>query len=305
MILNKTENLFLMKNCYLALIVAFLLSNVTFAQINPDEVTIIKTEVADSIFMLEGRGGNIMIAMTSKELFMVDSQFAPLSDKLKETIATISNMPITYLINTHHHGDHTGGNENFNADETTIVAQANVLKRLTESGKATGFLPEITLEEKLKLNVPEDPDIMIVHVHNAHTDGDSFVYFTDKNVVHMGDVFFKDRYPFIDLNSGGSIDGYIAAQQLILQTINEDTQIIPGHGKLAHMDDLKASIRMLKDLRNAISLAISKGQTKDQVVASSSITQRYEDLGYGDGFINSKRIKTTIYDSLKNPNTDQ
>lgn len=146
---------------------------------------------------------------------------------------------------------------------------------------------------------------MVIHVHNAHTDGDSFVYFMDKNVVHMGDVFFNGKYPFIDLNSGGSIDGYIAAQQLILKTINEDTKIIPGHGKLGTVDDLKSSINMLKDLRNAISLSMSRNQTKDQVVANTKITERYDDLNYGDGFINSERIKATIYDSLENPNTDK
>ena len=294
-----------MKNNYFLLILTGLLSIAATAQIDPSTVTIETTKVTEDVYMLEGRGGNIMIVVSEDETLMVDSQFAPLSDKLKEAIAAISANDITYLVNTHHHGDHTGGNENFNSEETTVVAQANVLKRLKEANKATGYLPEITLDEEIKLKMPNDPNIMVVHVHNAHTDGDSFIYFTDKNVVHMGDVFFKDKYPFIDLNSGGSIDGYIAAQQMILETINEDTQIIPGHGKLSNVQDLKNSINMLKDLRAAISLAMSRNQTKEQVVADAEITKRYDDLGYGDGFVNSERIKATIYDSLKNPNTDK
>jgi len=287
------------------LLVAVCGISIATAQIDPATVTITKTEVVEDVYMLEGRGGNIMIAVADDETLMVDSQFAPLSDKLKEAIASISTNPISYLINTHHHGDHTGGNENFNTGETTVIAQANVLKRLKESNKATGYLPELTLDEEIKLKLSNEKNIMVIHVHNAHTDGDSFVYFMDKNVVHMGDVFFNGKYPFIDLNSGGSIDGYIAAQQLILKTINEDTKIIPGHGKLGTVDDLKSSINMLKDLRNAISLAMSRNQTKDQVVANTKITERYDDLNYGDGFINSERIKATIYDSLENPNTDK
>ncbi|SCY14200.1 Glyoxylase, beta-lactamase superfamily II [Nonlabens sp. Hel1_33_55] len=294
-----------MKNNYFLLILAGLLSMAATAQMDPATVTIMTTEVTDDVYMLEGRGGNIMIVVSEDKTLMVDSQFAPLSDKIKQTIDSISSNDITYLVNTHHHGDHTGGNENFNSEETTVVAQKNVLERLKSEDKATGYLPELTLDEQIKLKMPNDPNIMVVHVHNAHTDGDSFVYFVDKNVVHMGDVFFKDKYPYIDLNSGGSINGYIAAQQLILKTINEDTHIIPGHGKLATVQDLKNSINMLKDLRDAISLAMSRDQTKEEILANATITKRYDELNYGDGFVNSERIKQTIYNSLKNPNTDK
>ncbi|KQC33205.1 metallo-beta-lactamase [Nonlabens sp. YIK11] len=293
-----------MKSIYFFTVLAALsFSNIT-AQIDPTTVTIKTTEVVDDVYMLEGRGGNIMIVVSDDETLMVDSQFAPLSEKIKATIDSISSNDITYLVNTHHHGDHTGGNENFNSKETTVIAQANVLKRLKEADKAVGYLPEITLDENIKLEMPDDKNIMVVHVHNAHTDGDSFIYFVDKNVVHMGDVFFKDKYPFIDLNSGGSIDGYIAAQQLILQTINEDTHIIPGHGELSKVQDLKNSINMLKDFRKAIQLAMSLNHTREQIMTNTEITKRYDDLGYGDGFINSERMKAIIYDSLKYPNTD-
>ncbi len=293
-----------MKFIYSSLLLITLGSSFSYAQMDSSTVTINTIKVTDNIYMLEGRGGNIMIAVSDDETLMVDSQFAPLSDKIKEAIAAISPNPVTYLINTHHHGDHTGGNENFNSDETTIIAQKNVLDRLTAENKATGYLPEITLDEEIKLSLPEDENVMVIHVHNAHTDGDSFVYFVDKNVVHMGDVFFNGGYPFIDLNSGGSIQGYITAQERVLSTINEDTQIIPGHGKLGTVEDLKASVNMLKDVRAAIQLAMNRDRSKEDIVADGSITKRYDDLGYGTGFINSERIRATIYDSLLQPNTD-
>ena len=293
-----------MKFIYSSLLLITLGSSFSYAQMDSSTVTINTIKVTDNIYMLEGRGGNIMIAVSDDETLMVDSQFAPLSDKIKEAIAAISPNPVTYLINTHHHGDHTGGNENFNSDETTIIAQKNVLDRLTAENKATGYLPEITLDEEIKLSLPEDENVMVIHVHNAHTDGDSFVYFVDKNVVHMGDVFFNGGYPFIDLNSGGSIQGYITAQERVLNTINEDTQIIPGHGKLGTVEDLKASVNMLKDVRAAIQLAMNRDRSKEDIVADGSITKRYDDLGYGKGFINSERIRATIYDSLLQPNTD-
>jgi len=294
-----------MKFTYCSLLLIALGFSFSNAQIDPSTVSITTTEVVENVYLLEGRGGNIMIAVSDDETLMVDSQFAPLSHKIKTAITAISSNPITYLVNTHHHGDHTGGNENFNSEETTVIAQKNVLKRLTDENKAAGYLPEITLDEEIKLRMPQDDNIMVIHVHNAHTDGDSFIYFTDKNVAHLGDVFFNGSYPFIDLNSGGSIQGYIAAQELILQTINEDTKIIPGHGKLATTEDLKSSINMLKDLRASIQLAMNRNATKEQILANGDITKKYDELGYGDGFINSERIRATIYDSLLNPNTDQ
>ncbi len=274
------------------------------AQIDPSTVTIKTIKVVEDVYMLEGRGGNIMIAVYKDDILMVDSQFAPLSDKIKESITTISDKPIKYLVNTHHHGDHTGGNENFNNDNTTVIAQSNVLRRLQEDNKPIGYLPEITLDKKLNLQLEESNEAMIIHVHEAHTDGDSFVYLVDKNVAHLGDVFFNGAYPFIDLNSGGSINGYITAQQLILDTINEDTILIPGHGKIATIDDLRDHLNMLLHLRSTISLQMSKKQSKEQIVADAGTTAYYDKLGYGDGFISSERIKATIYESLKTSITD-
>ena len=269
----------------------------TSAQNRFDKVEIKTHEVTDNVYMLEGAGGNILIQVLEKEVVMIDSQFAPLSDKLMTAIKKITEKPISFLINTHHHGDHTGGNENFNSDQVTVIAHENVLKRLQASDKNEGFLPEKTIEEKFEL-VVDDHNNMIIHVHNAHTDGDSFVYLLNSNVVHMGDVMFNGGYPFIDLKSGGSITGYIAAQKQVLTTINKGTKVVPGHGPLGDYQDVERSIAMLDDLRTQISEAIASGKSREEVEKDTTITEKYEKAGYGNGFINSKKIKTTIYDSL-------
>lgn len=269
----------------------------TSAQNRFDKVEIKTHEVTDNVYMLEGAGGNILIQVLEKEVVMIDSQFAPLSDKLMTAIKKITEKPISFLINTHHHGDHTGGNENFNSDQVTVIAHENVLKRLQASDKNEGFLPEKTIEEKFEL-VLDDHNNMIIHVHNAHTDGDSFVYLLNSNVVHMGDVMFNGGYPFIDLKSGGSITGYIAAQKQILTTINKGTKVVPGHGPLGDYQDVERSIAMLDDLRTQISEAIASGKSREEVEKDTTITEKYEKAGYGNGFINSEKIRTTIYDSL-------
>ncbi|WP_405369489.1 MBL fold metallo-hydrolase [Nonlabens sp. Asnod2-A12] len=269
----------------------------TSAQNRFDKVEIKTHEVTDNVYMLEGAGGNILIQVLEKEVVMIDSQFAPLSDKLMTAIKKITEKPISFLINTHHHGDHTGGNENFNSDQVTVIAHENVLKRLEASDKNEGFLPEKTIEEEYEL-VLDDHNNMIIHVHNAHTDGDSFVYLLNNNVVHMGDVMFNGGYPFIDLKSGGSITGYIAAQKQVLTTINKDTKVVPGHGPLGDYQDVERSIAMLDDLRTQISEAIASGKSREEVEKDATITEKYEKAGYGNGFINSEKIRTTIYDSL-------
>ncbi|WP_405350080.1 MBL fold metallo-hydrolase [Nonlabens sp. Asnod3-H03] len=261
------------------------------------KVQITSTEVSENTFMLTGAGGNIMIAIDKEKVVMIDDQFAPLSDKIKDAIKGITEYPITYLINTHHHGDHTGGNGNFNSKETTIVAHVNVKKRLIAEGKEENFIPEMTLEEELELQLPTQT-CLLIHVHNAHTDGDTFIFFVQENVVHMGDVFFNAKYPYIDLKSGGSIDGYIAAQERVLSTINEETKIIPGHGTLASYEDLRDNIEMLVDIKENIASKIKKGVSKEDIIADTTITAAYDAKAYGDGFIDAERFRTTVYESI-------
>jgi glyoxylase-like metal-dependent hydrolase (beta-lactamase superfamily II) len=272
-------------------------SLVSPAQNRLDNLEIITHDVTQNVYMLEGSGGNILIQVGESEVVMIDSQYAALSDKIKKEIARITDKPLTYLINTHCHGDHTGGNENFNTDKVTLIAHANVLNRLTENGKNENFLPEKVIEEEFELSLVDENDL-IIHVHHAHTDGDSFIYLTKNNVVHMGDVFFNGRYPFIDLDSGGSISGYITAQKRVLNTINEETKIVPGHGALASYNDLATYIPMLVDLKAQIQKEISDGKNRKEVAKNNSITKKYDALGFGDGFVSSERIRTTIYDSL-------
>lgn len=261
------------------------------------KVKIESTEVSENTFMLTGSGGNIMIALDDDRVVMIDSQFAPLSEKIKEAISEITDLPISYLINTHHHGDHTGGNGNFNNEETVIISHVNAQKRLLDSDKSKDFIPEMTLEEELELELPNQT-CLLIHVHEAHTDGDTFIYFIEENVVHMGDVFFNARYPYIDLKSGGSIEGYITAQERVLETINEKTKIIPGHGTLASYEDLINNVKMLKDITERVKEQINKGTSKKDIIAMESITNVYDKKGYGDGFIKAARFRTTIYESL-------
>lgn len=282
---------------YLFAIVLSLTSFLSTAQDRFEDVEITTTQLTDRVFMLQGAGGNILIQLSEDQVVMIDSQFAPLSDKIKEAISTITDLPITFLINTHHHGDHTGGNENFNNEKATVIAHKNVFVRLEKEGKKEGFLPEKVIEENFELSLPDDNNL-IIHVHNAHTDGDSFVYLTESNVVHMGDVFFNGRYPYIDIESGGSITGYINAQAKVLSTINEETKIVPGHGALGTYEDLTNYIPMLEDLKNQIEKALSDGKSREEVKKDERITKAYDKDGFGKGFINSEKIRTTIYDSL-------
>ncbi|PKV49454.1 glyoxylase-like metal-dependent hydrolase (beta-lactamase superfamily II) [Aquimarina sp. MAR_2010_214] len=266
------------------------------------EVKIIIDSLSDNIYMLTGQGGNIGIFKNEKGLFIIDDQFARLSDKILTNLTTISNQPVTMVINTHYHGDHTGGNENMANKGATIFAQKNVRSRMKKKQKEKGniipsSLPVITFNEGLQLYF-KDEKIKAFHVHNAHTDGDALIYFTNGNVLHMGDTFFNGRYPYIDLKSGGSIEGYIKASEKALFIANDDTKIIPGHGKLAMKKDLEAFLKMLKEITSGIQKEIEAGKSEEDITKDTSLTATYDVKGYGDGFINSERMRKTIYTSL-------
>ena len=175
------------------------------------EVTITTTQLTDHLYMLEGRGGNIGLSIGADGVLMIDSQFAPLTPKILESIKKISDKPIMYLANTHHHGDHTGGNENIARLKTPIIAHDKVYERIKNNPKQTdNALPVITFNNTLSLYINGEK-VLIFHVDNAHTDGDALLYFTESNVLHTGDTFFNGRYPYIDLKSGGSVNGFIKA----------------------------------------------------------------------------------------------
>lgn len=270
-----------------------------------DNVEITTHQVTDKIYMLEGRGGNVGVLVGDEGVIMIDDQFAPLSEKLKKAIADLSDHKVKYLLNTHWHGDHTGGNANFGSEGAIIVAHNNVRERLstdqfnkafnrtTEAAPKEAW-PQITFTEDVQLHLNGET-VMLIHVHNAHTDGDSFVWFPDSNVLHMGDTFFKDRFPYIDLGSGGTIAGYLNAAQTALMLTDSKTKIIPGHGPLATKMDLLRFYTMLNEMHVRVQEQIDMGKSIDEIKAAG-LDKGYED--WGSGFINSERIVDIIWTDL-------
>ena len=234
--------------------------------------------------MLIGAGGNIGISVGDDGVFVIDDQFAPLTSKINAAIKEISDKQIQFLVNTHHHGDHTGGNENFERLGATIIAHDNVHKRIKENTKRPKeALPVITFNDKLNIHINGE-QVAVFHIDNAHTDGDALLYFTESNVLHTGDTYFKGRYPFIDLNSGGSVNGYIDAVKSGLMVTDDDTKIIPGHGSLSNKAEYQSFLKMLETIKSNVLAAIANGKTEDEVAKATSITKVYDDLDYGTGF---------------------
>ena len=280
---------------FLLVTIAFSVVSFTRAQ-NFDNVTITTTKLSDNVYMLVGAGGNIGVSVGDDGVFVIDDQFAPLTTKIEAAIKTLSDKQIQFLVNTHYHGDHTGGNENMKKLGTTIIAHDNVRKRLEDKPKDA--LPVITFNDELSLHINGEK-ISVFHVEHAHTDGDALLYFTKSNVLHTGDVYFNKRYPYIDLNSGGSVNGYIEAVKKGLSAINYDTKIIPGHGELSTKAEYQFFLEMLETLKDNVLSEIKKGKTEDEVAANSEITKVYDDLGYSWNFISSEKIRRTFYLSLK------
>lgn len=284
------------------LLVLFIVTTTVAAQNR--EVKIKVNKLTDYVYMLTGQGGNIGLFVGEDGVFMIDDQFAPLTPKILAAIKTITNRPVNYLINTHWHGDHTGGNLNMAKEGAIIVSHENVRKRMSMDQVVRGrkkkaspkqALPVITFTEDMMYHFNGD-DVLITHVHDAHTDGDALVYFTKNNVLHMGDVYFQGKFPYIDTSSGGTIDGYIAGIQKALMLSNNETQIMCGHGKVSKKAEMKEYLKMLKTLRDRIAAEKSKGKSLKEVIANTSITKEYKSY---NGWINEERIKTAIYNSLK------
>lgn len=273
------------------------------AQSRWDKVTIETEKITEQIYILKGSGGNIGLFIGDDAVYMIDDQFAPLTPKILEAIKKITSRKVDYLINTHWHGDHTGGNENMGKEGALILAHSNVRKRMSkETVRGTRTtpvspkiaLPVITFDTDISFHINGD-DVLATHVHNAHTDGDALIYFANNNVLHTGDSFFQGKFPYIDLNSGGSIDGYIEGIQKMILIVDESTKIIPGHGNVASKADLIVYLTMLTTLKERVLGEIKKGKTLEDVKANTNITKGYESY---NGFINEERIRTTIYASL-------
>lgn len=294
-----------------AIIFTFILIFCTVFQLKAQqkEVIISVDTLSQDVYMLTGQGGNIGIYVGVSNVFMIDNQFARLSDKIKTAIKKLTDKPIATLFNTHMHGDHSGGNANFNSDAIILVAHDNVRDRIKTNHQAkldkkeitaayaVQMLPEVTFSEDITF-YDGDETIMAFHVHNAHTDGDAMVYFMNNNVLHMGDTYFSGRYPYIDLKSGGSVNGYIEAHKKALMVINDDTKIIPGHGRPSNKKELETYVTMLEAIRSTIQVAIDNNASLEDVKNNTSLTKAYDEV-HGNGFINPERLREIFYTSLK------
>ncbi len=281
-----------------------LITGTAAAQGGFDDVEIETSKLADGIYMLTGAGGNMGLSIGDDGAFLIDDQFAPLTEKIQAAISAIGPQPVRFVLNTHWHGDHTGGNENFGKAGTLIVAHGNVRKRMMFEGLIGGrevkasppdALPVVTFSEDVTFHLNGET-IKAVHVPPAHTDGDSVVHFANANVIHMGDLFFNGRYPFVDVDSGGSIDGLIAAVERVLGHADDKTQIIPGHGPLASRKDLAAYHTLLTSVRLAVAAHVTAGKTLEETVAAKPTAAFDEDWSWG--FIDGDRITTLVYRSL-------
>jgi cyclase len=290
------------------------LSAPTWAQTPPaaspppdfSKVEIKTTDLGDNVYMLEGQGGNITVAVARDGIIMVDGEYAPLHDKIKAAITLISNQPIKYLINTHFHGDHTGGNEPFAKDGVTIVAEANVKKRL-EAGTTSGLtgaktppvpadaLPSKTYTGAFKIRLAgRVADLN--HIANAHTDGDTYIWFKTANVLSTGDTFTNGRYPNIDFANGGNIKGMIAASDIYLKLTNAKSRIVPGHGPIADKAALTEYHTMLVTARDRMAKLVKDGKSEDDVVAAKPFADL--DTKWAPTELASKNFIRVVYHSI-------
>lgn len=262
------------------------------------KVEIQTTDLGHGLYMLEGGGGNITVAVTPDGVIMVDDQFAPLSAKIKAAIAKVSPAPVRYLINTHYHPDHTGGNANFAKDGTTIISQENVRKRLASGTppQPAAALPIITYGEEMEIHLG-DKTAVLKHMAPAHTDGDTYVYFPAENVLATGDIFGSFRFPNIDNRTGGGIDGIIASADKLLGMVNDNTQIVPGHGPLAKKADLASYRDMLQSSRDRIAKLIADGKSEDQAVQAKPDADWQAKRGGDD--MRTDNFVRAVYQSLK------
>lgn len=267
------------------------------------EVKITSIQLTDKIYMLQGRGGNIGVIAGAEGVMMIDDQFAPLSDKILATIEQISGgQPLKYVLNTHWHGDHTGGNENMGKAGGIIVAHENVRTRMSQEHyngffdrtmppSAEAALPVITFSENMAFYFNEE-EIQVIHLENGHTDGDAVVWFKSSNVIHTGDLYFSESYPYVDISSGGTYKGVIAAIDRILLMANDQTKIIPGHGKLSKKADLVSHRQMILQLVSRIEAMIAQGKTLEEIQAAKP-TEEYDKAR--EGWLSPEDIVELIY----------
>ena len=258
-------------------------------------------EVTPGIYMLDGANGfssTMSLLVGEERVVLVDDGMAPITASLMETVITLAGRPIDFIVNTHVHGDHVGSNATLAEGGAVVFAHDNLRKRLVEKPDDAGGpagLPVITFADAVTFHV-NGTEAHVFHVETAHTDGDAVMFFRDANVIHAGDMHFNYMFPFIDLDSGGTVDGYIAGQKRILEMADDDTRIIPGHGPLADKGDLQAAIDMLEDARARVEKLVDAGRSQDEVLAANPLADYHDDWNWG--FITTERMTTTLYRAL-------
>jgi cyclase len=283
------------------------------AQDDLSKVHIKISKVAGNVYLLVGEGGNIAADIGDDGIVLVDDQYAPLAGKIQSALKGISDKPIRFVINTHYHVDHTDGNEYFQK-QAPVIAHDNVRKRLENGGEAgnlgsikfeakpqvKGALPILTFDHDVTIHLNGE-DILVRHLQNGHTDGDSIVYFPKSNVVHMGDDFLRIGFPFVDLAGGGSVRGLITVLEEVIPTLSPDVKVIPGHGVISNLDDMRTFVKMLKETRAVVDRGVKQGKTLDQL-KQEKILDAWKDWS-GEWITTDIYLETLYNDIVGNPGT--
>lgn len=293
-----------MRHARLLVIAVAAVPLLALAQQDFSKVEVKTTPLRGGTHLLTGAGGNVVASVGDEGVFIIDDQYAPLTDRIVAALAKLSDKPPRFVVNTHWHGDHSGGNENLGKAGSVIVAHENVRKRMGAGQMLLGekvapaarvALPVVTFASDLSLHLNGD-DVRVWHVAHAHTDGDALVKFEKANVLHMGDIWFNGLYPFIDAESGGDVDGFLAAIDRGLALCDADTIVVPGHGPVSNREALAAYGAMLKVYRDRIAALKRDGKSLEEVIALKPTGATDEQLG--KSFIDPAELITSIYNTL-------
>jgi cyclase len=288
------------------ILVSALVSVPTVSVAQEKAVEYITTTLSPTVTMIKGRGGNVAVSVGEDGVFIIDDQMQPLTDQLLASIRTVSDQPIRFVINTHYHGDHVGGNEGIGKSGAVIIAHDNVRVRMSRDefsnfmGETTeawpkDSLPVVTFNDQVTLQLNGEA-VTATHVPHGHTDGDSIVFFPSSNVLHMGDIYFNGMYPYIDLDGGGSIQGMISAVERGMELANSETQVIPGHGAMSNLEELTAYHAFLVAARDNVQALVNQGMSLQQAIAAKP-TAEWDDT-LGNVWIKPEQLVIFIYNSL-------
>ena len=275
------------------------LSVATVAMAQEADISFKSTELAPGLYMLEGQGGftggNLGLITGDDGVVLIDDGLETLVDLTLSAIESLTGDPVDFVINTHAHGDHTGANDALHGRGATIVAHENLRTQLIKDGASRAALPELTFTDAVTFHL-NGHTANVFHVANAHTDGDSVIYFPEVNIIHTGDTMFNKLFPYIDMDGGGSVAGFIAAQQKILSIANNDTKIIPGHGDLTDKAGMRSDLDMLLDVRVRVRALLEQNMTEDEIVAANPLADYHDEFNWG--FITTERMTRTLYRDL-------